>query len=76
MLMFLGLALAEDSVVSAGYLKFPKEVSNGGITYQVICIDGYKFLVVTRSSDSISVIQMKEITSSGEKLMTCTSDSK
>lgn len=76
MLMFLGLALAEDSVVSSGFLKFPNYGQYGGIEYQVMCIDGYKFLVVTRSVDSVSVTQMREITIAGyEKLMKCRASS-
>lgn len=72
----IGVLNAEDTVVSAGYLKFPNFTMSGGITYQVMCIDGYKFLVVTRSPDSVSVVQMREINSSGnEKVMKCESSS-
>lgn len=70
-------AFATDNVLSACYVKLPtKSFANDGITYQVMCIDWYKFLVVTRSVDSVSVTQMREINSSGnEKVMKCDSSS-
>jgi hypothetical protein len=70
-------AIAEDSVVSAGMLKFPSTVEqSGGIAYQVMCIDGYKFLVVTKSVYTASVTQMRETTNTGnETLMKCKSSS-